>query len=226
MSKIVLSAHELRKSYPWGTGTLEVLKGLNLEIEQGTIVSIIGPSGAGKSTLLHLLGGLDRPTSGKVMLDNTDIFSYSDIELAKIRNTKVGFLFQFHHLLPEFTALENVGIPRRMLRRPISECHQKAEELLVKLGLKDRLHHRPGELSGGEQQRVALARALVNAPPILLADEPTGNLDRKTGNQVLDLFWQLKEEREQTVIIVTHDPELAARADRRVRVFEGMVLDD
>ena len=221
---LILSSKGLKKNYQSGPVQLEVLRGINLEIQKGEIVSVVGPSGAGKSTLLHLLGGLDRPTSGTVYWDNQDIFSLSDYELANLRNSMVGFLFQFHHLLSEFTALENVGIPRRMRGISARESHQKAQSLLESLGLGDRSHHRPGELSGGEQQRVALARALINDPPILLADEPTGNLDHHTGQQVLEVLWDLRVKREQTIIIVTHDPAVAERADRCIRVDEGQIL--
>ncbi len=221
----ILCAKNLKKAFISGAGTLDVLKGIDLDIIRGNIVSVVGPSGAGKSTLMHILGGLDRPSSGSVLLDGNDIFTYSDAQLAEIRNTKVGFLFQFHHLLSEFTALENVGIPARINGLSKKNAHEKAQALLEHLGLGDRGHHRPGELSGGEQQRVALARALINDPPILLADEPTGNLDRHTGWQVMDMLFHLRETRNLTVVIVTHDPEMAQKTDRRIKVSEGQIID-
>jgi lipoprotein-releasing system ATP-binding protein len=221
----ILSARNLKKTFVSGAGTLEVLKGIDLDIQKGHIVSVVGPSGAGKSTLMHILGGLDRPSSGSVLLDGTDIFTYSDAQLAEIRNSKVGFLFQFHHLLSEFTALENVAIPASIKGLSVKEAHEKGQSLLEQLGLGDRGHHRPGELSGGEQQRVALARALINDPPVLLADEPTGNLDRHTGWQVLDLLFNLRDKRDLTVVIVTHDQEMAQKTDRRIKVSEGQILE-
>ena len=223
---IVIQALGLEKKFRSGTGWLDVLKGVSVDIERGSIVAIVGPSGAGKSTLLHLLGGLDRPTQGKVLLDGEEIVNYSDIELAKVRNQKIGFLFQFHHLLPEFSAVENIGLPRRMMGEPMEKAHVRARELLEQLGLGERGHHRPGELSGGEQQRVALARALVNNPSVVLADEPTGNLDRQTGRQVLDIIWDLQKKNGQTFIIVTHDESIAERATRRIRIIEGRIVDD
>ncbi len=223
---IVIQALGLEKQFRSGTGWLDVLKGVSVDIERGSIVAIVGPSGAGKSTLLHLLGGLDRPTKGKVLLEGEEIVNYSDIDLAKTRNQKIGFLFQFHHLLPEFTAVENIGLPRRMMGESVEKAHQRAQELLEQLGLGDRGHHRPGELSGGEQQRVALARALVNNPAVVLADEPTGNLDRQTGNQVLDIIWNLQKNKNQTFIIVTHDESIAQRATRRIHLIEGKIVGD
>src|SRR5208283_1412874 len=223
---IVIQALGLEKQFRSGTGWLEVLKGVSIDIERGSIVAIVGPSGAGKSTLLHLLGGLDRPTKGKVLLEGEEIVNYSDIDLAKTRNQKIGFLFQFHHLLPEFTAVENIGLPRRMMGDSKEKADKRAKELLEQLGLGDRGHHRPGELSGGEQQRVALARALVNNPAVVLADEPTGNLDRQTGTQVLDIIWNLQKNMNQTFIIVTHDESIAERATRRIRIIEGRIVED
>lgn len=223
---IVIQALGLEKEFRSGTGWLSVLKGVSLDIERGSIVAIVGPSGAGKSTLLHILGGLDRPTKGKVLLEGEEIVNHSDIDLAKTRNQKIGFLFQFHHLLPEFNAVENIGLPRRMLGESKQKADSRAKELLQQLGLGDRGHHRPGELSGGEQQRVALARALVNNPAVVLADEPTGNLDRQTGKQVLDIIWNLQKTNSQTFIIVTHDETIAERATRRIRITEGRVVED
>jgi lipoprotein-releasing system ATP-binding protein len=223
---IVIQALGLEKQFRSGTGWLDVLKGVSVDIERGSIVAIVGPSGAGKSTLLHLLGGLDRPTKGKVLLEGEEIVNYSDIDLAKTRNQKIGFLFQFHHLLPEFTAVENIGLPRRMMGESKEKADKRAKELLEQLGLAGRGHHRPGELSGGEQQRVALARALVNNPAVVLADEPTGNLDRQTGNQVLDIVWDLQKNNSQTFIIVTHDESIAERATRRIRIIEGRIVED
>ena len=225
-NNIVLKAQGVEKSFKSGPGWLDVLKGISLEINRGSIVAIVGPSGAGKSTLLHLLGGLDRPTQGKILLDDVELFDYSDIELAQIRNKKIGFLFQFHHLLPEFTALENIGLPQRIMGISLEKANNRAMELLDQLGLGGRSHHRPGELSGGEQQRVALARALVNHPSVVLADEPTGNLDRQTGNQVLDIIWDLQQSKGHTFIIVTHDETIAERANRIIRISEGTIVED
>ncbi|MDI6783980.1 MAG: ABC transporter ATP-binding protein [bacterium] len=223
---LLLEAINLHKRYRSGENWLEVLKGINLSITTGEIISIVGPSGAGKSTLLHLLGFLDRPTAGEVRLNQENVLSLSDSALASIRNLRIGFLFQFHHLLPEFTAVENVIIPQLISGQDKKVAWQKAEYLLNQVGLSARGHHKPGELSGGEQQRVALARALVNDPAVVLADEPTGNLDGATGAKALELLWQLNEQKKQTFILVTHDESIAHRAHRLIRLVEGQVVEE
>jgi lipoprotein-releasing system ATP-binding protein len=222
----ILEAINLHKQYRSGNIWLQVLKGINLSINSGEIISIVGPSGAGKSTLLHLLGFLDRPTTGEVKLDQENVLLLSNSDLAYIRNHQIGFLFQFHHLLPEFTAAENVMLPQLIAGQNRKAARQKAESILEQVGLQHRGHHKPGELSGGEQQRVALARALVNDPAVVLADEPTGNLDRATGEKVLELLWLLNETKHQTFILVTHDEALAHRAHRLVRLVEGSVVEE
>ncbi len=214
---------DLCKSFETAGGTLQVLKGIHLEIAKGEMVSLVGASGAGKSTLLHLLGALDRPTSGRVVFDGIDLFSQSDAKLAAFRNREVGFVFQFHHLLPDFSALENVMMPGLIQRENRESIQREALRLLGEVGLGDRLHHRPGMLSGGEQQRAAIARALVLKPRLLLADEPTGNLDRKTGTEVFSLMKRINRERGTTFIIVTHNEQLAAETDRALHVIDGQV---
>jgi len=204
---------------------LPVLRGLEFEIQPGEIVSVVGASGAGKSTLLHVLGTIDLPTSGSIFFDGVDVTRMGAAALAEFRNRQIGFVFQFHHLLPEFTALENAMMPGMILRLPRAECLAKARSILTRLGLGDRLTHRPGELSGGEQQRVALARALLLHPRLLLADEPTGNLDTKTGREVHELFFQLNRELGMTLLIVTHNPELAAQTGRRLRMVDGILVE-
>jgi len=213
------------KEFLHGGRTLAVLRGLNFEIKPGEIVSVVGASGAGKSTLLHLLGTIDLPTAGSILFDGVDVTRMSPAALAEFRNRQIGFVFQFHHLLPEFTALENVMMPGLILRLSRAECVARAKEMLVRLGLAERLTHRPGELSGGEQQRVALARALLLKPRLLLADEPTGNLDTKTGRDMHDLFFELNRELGMTLLIVTHNPELAAQTGRRLRMADGMLVE-
>jgi lipoprotein-releasing system ATP-binding protein len=187
------------------------------------MVAIVGPSGVGKSTLLHLMGGLERPTRGIIRYGDIDLLQLSDDELADFRNHHIGFVFQFHHLLPEFSALENTMMPALIQRRTKREAQQEAQQLLRQVGLGDRVHHRPGELSGGEQQRVAVARALMNKPDVILADEPTGNLDRATGQSLQKLLRQLNEERGQTFVIVTHDREFAAHMDRAIALVDGKI---
>ena len=206
-------------------GDLEVLKGVNLSVEKGEIVAIIGKSGAGKTTLLQIIGTLDRPTSGQVLIDGTDVFAMKDRELAAFRNKHIGFIFQFHQLLPEFTALENVCIPAMIARGKESVYMPRAEQLLRDLGLADRMHHKPSELSGGEKQRVAAARALMMAPDIILADEPTGSLDTQNKKELSDLLLKLRQEYGQTILLVTHDKELANIADRIIEIKDG-VIDD
>ena len=205
--------------------TLEVLRDINLVLEPGSMVSIRGRSGAGKSTFMHLLATLDSPTRGRIMFGNEDVFSMSPIALARFRNEHIGLMFQFHHLLSEFTALENVMMPALIHRESFDTARRRAQELLDMVGLMDRGTHKPGELSGGEQQRVALARALMMKPSILLADEPTGNLDQKTGSGIHRLFWELNQSLNLTVVIVTHDEILARRMNRRLIMENGTLID-
>jgi lipoprotein-releasing system ATP-binding protein len=221
-NKIVLTDN-LYKNYYLDSRAIEVLKGIDLEIYEGEIVAIMGPSGVGKSTLLHILGVLDRPTSGQVFIDEIDIFRFTDQQLAEYRNKTVGFVFQFHHLLPEFSALENVMLPGLIARINKVTVRNRAIELLTEVGLEERLDHRPNELSGGEQQRVAVARALINSPKLLLADEPSGNLDRQSAEALHQLFWELNQKLNQTLIIVTHNLELAEQANRVIELFDGRV---
>lgn len=204
-------------------GELEVLKGVNLQVEKGEIVAIVGKSGAGKTTLLQIIGTLDRPTKGQVLIEGTDVFGMKDKELAAFRNRHIGFIFQFHQLLPEFTAIENVCIPAMIAREKESEYAPRAEKLLRELGLADRLNHKPNELSGGEKQRVAAARALMMSPDIILADEPTGSLDEKNKKELSELLLKLRKEYGQTILLVTHDKELAGIADRIIEIKDGVI---
>ena len=210
---------DIHKSF----GDLEVLKGVNLKVEKGEIVAIVGKSGAGKTTLLQLIGTLDRPTSGKVLIDDTDVFALNDTQLAAFRNRHIGFIFQFHQLLPEFTALENVCIPAMIARQKETDYKPRAEQLLRELGLAERMNHKPNELSGGEKQRVAAARALMMRPTIILADEPTGSLDEKNKKELSDLLLKLRKEYGQTILLVTHDKELAHIADRVIEIVDGKI---
>lgn len=204
-------------------GSLEILKGVDLEINQGEIVSIVGSSGAGKTTLLTILGTLDRATSGEVIINNESVFKLNEKKLAAFRNQHIGFVFQFHQLLPEFTALENVYIPAMIARHSIKDSEKRAIELLELFNLKDRIHHKPSELSGGEQQRVAVARALINNPKVIFADEPSGNLDSVNARELHQLFFKLRNEFNQTFVIVTHNAELAEMADRTLVMRDGVI---
>ena len=217
----MIKATDIHKSY----GALEVLRGVSLEVSRGEVVSIVGASGAGKTTLLQILGTLSKADRGSVEIDGQDVSSLGDRALSRFRNEKIGFVFQFHHLLPEFTAFENVCIPGLIGRRPKAEVERRAGELLALVGLTQRRHHKPGELSGGEQQRVAIARAL-NSPAVLLADEPSGNLDTRNKEEVHRLFFDLRERLGQTIVLVTHDESLALRADRRIVMSDGLILPE
>jgi lipoprotein-releasing system ATP-binding protein len=219
----IIQAVDLQKSFPIASGRLPVIKGISLSIRRGELLTIVGPSGAGKSTLLHLLGGLDRPSGGRVLVNGEAIETLKDQELAQFRNRAIGFIFQFHHLLADFNALENVMLPQLIAGRSNGEATAKATALLTSVGLAGRLTHRPGELSGGEQQRVAVARALALAPPIILADEPTGNLDTHTSDEVFGLLKGLCRERSLTLVMVTHNEKLAAQADRIVKLVDGRI---
>ncbi len=219
--KILLEAQDVVREFLDGSRVLRVLRGVNLAVPAGQSVAITGHSGAGKSTLLHLLAGLDRPTSGRIIFDSVNLTSLSDLALARFCNRTIAIIFQFYHLLSEFSALENTMMPGLIAGRPRVELRRRAVELLEAVGLADRLHHRPSRLSGGEQQRVAIARALINDPALILADEPTGNLDEETGEAIIELLWKETVGRGRTLIIVTHEPSIAARADRRFLLTEG-----
>lgn len=216
----MLKAEGIYKAY----GKLPVLRGIDLHIREGEIVSIVGASGAGKSTLLHILGTLDTPDSGKILINGTDVFQLNQQKMAAFRNQHIGFIFQFHNLLPEFSALENVMIPGLIGRRPNQEIKKRAMELFAILGLTERIDHKPGELSGGEQQRVSVARALINDPSIVFADEPSGNLDSKNADELHQLFFDLRKQLNQTFVVVTHNKELAEMADRKLEIEDGVIL--
>ncbi len=220
---MLIQVENVYKQYTQHKTIIEVLREVHLRIVAGEMVAIVGPSGAGKTTLLHVMGGLDRPTKGTIRYDDVELLQLSDDRLADFRNRHIGFVFQSHHLLPEFSALENTMMPALIQRRRKPEAQREARELLANIGLGDRLHHRPGELSGGEQQRVAVARALINKPDVILADEPTGNLDRATGQSMQKLLRWLNEELKQTFVIVTHDREFAADMDRAISLIDGEV---
>ena len=215
----MLKAELLVKSF----GDLQVLKGISLHVNKGEIVSIVGASGAGKTTLLQILGTLGKPDTGKVWINNKNVFAYDETDLSRFRNKEIGFVFQFHHLLPEFTAFENVCIPGYIARRNRKEVESRAKELLHILELSDRLDHKPSQLSGGEKQRVAVARALINNPAIILADEPSGNLDSHNQEELYRLFFDLREKFGQTFIIVTHDEHFAGMSDRMIHIRDGVV---
>ncbi|MBQ7853632.1 MAG: ABC transporter ATP-binding protein [Muribaculaceae bacterium] len=217
----MIEIRNITKSYD----SLQVLKGINLDIVPGEIVSIVGPSGAGKTTLLQIIGSLDRPNSGTVKYDNTDIFTLKDAQLARFRNQNIGFVFQFHQLLPEFTLLENVAMPALIGGVKRSDAYDRARELINYLGLKDRENHRPAELSGGERQRAAVARALINKPQVVLADEPSGSLDSKNRQELHKLFFDLRRDMGQTFVIVTHDESLATDCDRIIKMRDGQIVD-
>ena len=216
----MIQINGLEKKYD----TLQVLKGINLEIADRSVISIVGASGAGKSTLLHIIGTLDQPTKGTVLIDNTDLYSLSDKKLAQYRNQNIGFIFQFHHLLPEFTAVENVALPALIAGRSHAEAFKRAKELLDFLKLGERLTHKPSQLSGGEQQRVAVARALANNPKLVLADEPSGNLDTANARQLHQLFLDLRDEFGQTFVVVTHNTDLAKLADQTIEMKDGRII--
>jgi lipoprotein-releasing system ATP-binding protein len=224
MSETIV-AQDVTKSFARDGERVEVLKGVSLAVAAGELVSIAGPSGVGKSTLLHLLGGLERPTGGKISYGETNLAELTDLALARFRNRHAGFVFQFHHLLPEFSAVENVMLPLLIRRATQAAARERAAALLGRVGLSGRLRHRPGELSGGEQQRVAIARALVGEPAVLLADEPTGNLDSKTGEEVFELLRELNQETRLTCILITHNEELARRTDRVLRMLDGRMVE-
>jgi ABC-type lipoprotein export system ATPase subunit len=223
MSEMLLSARGLTKTYVMGKRSLEVLRGVDVDIARGDFLALRGASGAGKSTLLHLIGGLDTPNSGEIIFNGQSFNDFSESKLTSFRNRSVGFVFQSYHLLPELTALENVCLTARIARIPADVAKTRATELLARVGLKDRLDHKPSELSGGEQQRVAIARALINEPVLLLADEPTGNLDSRTGGEIMELLQSLRTEKQTTLIIATHDAKVAALAPRVIELVDGRI---
>jgi len=221
----VLQAKLIRKSFRNGPNAVDVLDGIDFSVNRGEVVAVLGASGVGKSTLLHILGALDRPTRGQVLIDGIDVFTLTDDQIAEFRNRTLGFVFQFHHLLPEFTAIENVMMPLLIGRQERNDAHDTAEKILGEVGLEHRLEHKPGELSGGEQQRVAVARALVRRPRVVLADEPSGNLDRETGQALLDMIWNLSRIHQLAFVVVTHDETIGRWADRMVRITDGKLVD-
>ncbi|MBP9211989.1 MAG: ABC transporter ATP-binding protein [Bacteroidetes bacterium] len=221
----MLEAKNIKKRYGSASaGYLEVLKGVTVSFTEGEVVAVVGQSGAGKSTLVHMLGLLDRPTEGEVLFGGNDVTRYSDEQISKVRNTSIGFVFQFHHLLPEFTALENILMPSYIAGNSGPAFTEKAQSLLSDVGLADRASHRPAELSGGEQQRIAVARSLMNDPKIVFADEPSGNLDSDNADRLHDLLFSLREKHRRTFVIVTHNKELAARADRIITLQNGLIV--
>ena len=224
MSNTILACEAVCKNYYDGQLNVQVLDNLTLQVDKGQSIGIVGASGSGKSTLLHILGGLDKPTSGRVSLMGQDLSELSQKQLSRLRNRHLGFVYQFHHLLPEFSALENVMMPLLIGKRPKEQARERALLMLEKVGLKNRVQHRPGELSGGERQRAAIARSLVTDPACLLADEPTGNLDRKNALNILDMMMELKQELGTALVVVTHDDEMAARFDRVLNMTDGALL--
>jgi lipoprotein-releasing system ATP-binding protein len=224
---VILEAVNVHKSYNHSGRVLHVLKGIDLKIEKGEIITIVGPSGAGKSTLLHILGALDNPSGGKVTIEGEDIYSLNDITRARIRNKKIGFVFQFYHLLPEFTALENVILPALIKedQRKNKPCESKGLAFLEQVGLKERVQHKPNQLSGGEQQRVAIARALINEPKIIFCDEPTGNLDSESGDEIINLLMELNKKNNQTLVVVTHDESIARLSTRTIHMRDGRLIN-
>ena len=223
MNEPMVSAVQIHKTYLLGKRSLEVLRGIDLEIERGGFIALRGASGAGKSTLLHLLGGLDTPTRGEICLHGVNLSGLARRDLTRMRNKEIGFIFQAYYLLPELDALENVCLPARMARTDFSKTERRARDLLARVGLSERIEHKPYELSGGEQQRVAIARSLINEPSLVLADEPTGNLDSHTGEEIINLLCALRDERQTTLIVATHDAKVAARAQRVVELLDGQV---
>lgn len=226
MQSAVIEAHGVTKELKLGQHTVHALRGVDMTIYQSEMVGIVGPSGSGKSTLLGIIGGLDTPTAGRVLIDGIDISRMNENKLTEIRNEKIGFIFQFFNLIPTLTALENVALPIQFARKTNFNANRRAKNLLKLLGLGDRSHHRPSQLSGGQQQRVAIARALANEPPLLLADEPTGNLDSESSANVLDALENIRQNIGTTVVIVTHDGELAARTDRRLLLQDGRIIEE
>lgn len=220
---LVLQCNDIQKEFPSesGNGVLKILQGVNLQVKKADIISIVGSSGSGKSTLLHILGGLDQPTSGDVVWHGKSIYQFKKDQLADLRNKNVGFVFQFHHLLPEFTAMENVMMPALIKDTPFAKAEDRAKELLDRFGMSGRLNHRPSQLSGGEQQRVSMARALTNHPSIILADEPTGNLDEKNTESILSLLFQLRDMEDVSIVLITHEKEIATRCDTVYSLHNG-----
>jgi lipoprotein-releasing system ATP-binding protein len=226
MPEIIISANQVTKTFVTGKGQqgkLCVLRGVSLNVARGEIIAVVGASGAGKSTLLHIIGTLDRPTSGNVLYEGVDVFALSDDDLARFRNERVGFVFQFHHLLPEFTALENIAMPALIRGKKLVDVRDRAMELLKEVGLESRAEEKPPKLSGGEQQRIAVARALMNSPRVVLADEPSGNLDSANAEMLHNMIWEFSRKQGQTFVIVTHNETFAKQADRIIRIADGIV---
>ncbi len=223
MNNALIAARTISKTYSMGRRSLTVLRELNFEVARGEFIALRGASGAGKSTLLHLLGGLDSPDQGEILFAGQSLATFSAGQLARLRNVKIGFVFQAYHLLPELDALENVCLPARIARIPAAAAEVRGHELLARVGLKERTEHRPAELSGGERQRVAIARALINEPDLILADEPTGNLDSHTGGEIIELLCSLRAEKQVTLLIATHDPSVAARAPKVAELVDGQI---